>query len=207
MRCAKIVGTIRLLLFIIVPGFLVFSSILPESSATSNTDTSEPISNANTSQLASSILTETSNECCTPILLAPIATSGNNVYLVWTGNDTGHLEILFRASSDNAQTFGDKINLSNTPNVNSIDMQIATSGNYVYISWWEDYGNGTRIPLFRASNDNGQTFEPVLSPSENGPIASPSENGPIASPSENGPIASPSENGPIASENNINSGY
>lgn len=189
MRCAKTVGIIRLLLFTSVPGFLVFSSILIESSATINTVTPEPVSNANTSQLASSILTGTSNECCTPILLAPIATSGNNVYLVWAGNDTGHPEIMFRASSDNAQTFGDKINLSNTPNVDSIDMQIATSGNYVYISWWEDYGNGTRIPLFRASNDNGQTFEPVLSPSENGPIAS------------------PSETGPIASENNINSGY
>ncbi|HEU4822569.1 MAG TPA: hypothetical protein VFS97_04025 [Nitrososphaeraceae archaeon] len=175
-----------LLLFITVVGFLALSSILAESSATSNTTFPELSFSANASQLENSTLTDTSNGCCTPILLAPIATSGNNVYLVWTGNDTGHLEIMFRASSDNAQTFRDKINLSNTPNVDSIDMQIATSGSYVYISWWEDYGNGTRTPFFRASNDNGQTFGPVLSPSENGPLASET---------------------PIAAESIINSGY
>ncbi|HEX6281069.1 MAG TPA: hypothetical protein VFZ67_02465, partial [Nitrososphaera sp.] len=62
------------------------------------------------------------------------------------------------------------VNLSNTPNVDSIDPQIATSGNHVYISWWEDYGNGTRVPFFKASDDNGLTFESVLSLSDNGPI-------------------------------------
>jgi tricorn protease-like protein len=99
-----------------------------------------------------------------------MATSGTNVYVVWLSNLTGHLEILFRASSDNGQTFVDKVNLSNTPNVDSIDPQIAASGNDVYISWWEDYGNGTRVPFFKASNDNGRTFESVLSLSDNGPI-------------------------------------
>jgi hypothetical protein len=172
MKCTKLeIGTITLvLLFSAIAGFLVLSSNLTKSSATSNANVPEPTSNANTSQLKNSTLTENSSECCTPILLAPIATSGNNVYLSWTGNETGHPEILFRASSDNAQTFRDKINLSNTPNVDSIDMQIAASGNNVYISWWEDYGNGTRTPFFRASNDNGLTFGPVLSPSESGPI-------------------------------------
>jgi hypothetical protein len=106
-----------------------------------------------------------------PILLAPMATSGNNVYIVWPSNQTGHLEIFFRASSDNGQTFVDKVNLSNTPNVDSIDPQLATSGNHVYVSWWEDYGNGTRVPFFTASNDNGRTFQSVMSPSENGPIS------------------------------------
>ena len=151
------VDMIRLLLLIVMPLFLVLSSILTVASATSNTTIPATISNASSMQIA-------------PILLAPMATSGTNVYVVWLSNLTGHLEILFRASSDNGQTFVDKVNLSNTPNVDSIDPQIAASGNDVYISWWEDYGNGTRVPFFKASNDNGRTFELVLSLSDNGPI-------------------------------------
>src|SRR5918995_5156013 len=146
-----------LLLLIVMPLFLVLSSILTVASATSNTTIPVTISDASSIQIA-------------PILLAPMATSGTNVYVVWLSNLTGHLEILFRASSDNGQTFVDKVNLSNTPNVDSIDPQIAASGNDVYISWWEDYGNGTRVPFFKASNDNGRTFESVLSLSDNGPI-------------------------------------
>jgi hypothetical protein len=149
-----------LLLLIVMPLFLMLSSILTTASASSNTTTTtipEIVSDVSSGQIA-------------PILLAPMATSGNNVYVVWPSNLTGHLEIFFRASSDNGQTFVDKVNLSNTPNVDSIDPQIATSANHVYISWWEDYGNGTRVPFLKASNDNGQTFQPVLSLSDNGPI-------------------------------------
>lgn len=145
-------------LLIFVPLFLLLSSVLAVAHATSKTiPIPENISNAISDQI-------------TPVLLAPMATSGNNVYIVWPSNATGYLEISFRASSDNGQTFADKINLSNTPNVDSTDPQIATSGNYVYISWWEDYGNGTRVPFFRTSNDNGQTFGLALSLSNNGPI-------------------------------------
>lgn len=145
------------LLLIVMPLLLMLSSILPVASATNNTTIPAPLSNVSSSQIA-------------PILLVPMATSGNNVYVAWSSNLTGHLEIFFRASSDNGQTFVDKVNLSNTPNVDSIDPQIATSGNHVYISWWEDYGNGTRVPFFKASDDNGLTFESVLSLSDNGPI-------------------------------------
>ena len=152
------VDMMRLLLLIVMPLFLMLSSILTVASATtSNTTSPATVSNASSSQI-------------TPILLAPMATSGTNVYVVWLSNLTGHFEILFRVSSDNGQTFVDKVNLSNTPNVDSIDPQIAASGNDVYISWWEDYGNGTRVPFFKASNDNGRTFESVLSLSDNGPI-------------------------------------
>ena len=152
------VDMMRLLLLIVMPLFLMPSSILTVASATtSNTTIPATVSNSSSSQI-------------TPILLAPMATSGTNVYVVWLSNLTGHFEILFRVSSDNGQTFVDKVNLSNTPNVDSIDPQIAASGNDVYISWWEDYGNGTRVPFFKASNDNGVTFGSVLSLSDNGPI-------------------------------------
>ena len=140
------------------PIFLVGYPVLTEANATSDTSTlSEDLSNAITDQIA-------------PVLLVPIAISGNNVYVAWPSNMTGHLEISFRASSDNGQTFADKINLSNTQGVDSTDPQIAASGNYVYVSWWEDYGNGTRVPFFRTSNDNGHTFGLALSLSDTGPI-------------------------------------
>lgn len=149
-----------LLLLIVTPLFLLLSLIPTVTSATSNNSTT-----------ISEIVSDVSSIEIAPVLLAPIATSGNNVYIAWPSNQTGHLEIFFRASSDNGQTFVDKVNLSNTPNVDSIDPQLATSGNnHVYVSWWEDYGNGTRVPFFTASNDNGRTFQPAMSLSDDGPI-------------------------------------
>lgn len=154
-----------LLLFTVMPLFLMLSSILPTASASSSIDTTIPeiVSDVTSGQIA-------------PVLLAPMVTSGNNVYVVWPSNQTGHLEIVFRASSDNGQTFTDKVNLSNTPNVDSIDPEIAASGNHVFISWWEDYGNGTRVPFFKVSNDNGLTFGSVLSLSDNGPLPAQNNN-------------------------------
>ena len=148
-----------LLLMAIMPLFLMLSSILPTTSATSNIGTTIPeiVSDVTSGQIA-------------PVLLAPMASSGNNVYVVWPSNQTGILEIVFRASSDNGRTFTEKVNLSNTPNVDSIDPEIIASDNSVYISWWEDFGNGTRVPFFTASNDNGVTFGSVLSLSDNGPL-------------------------------------
>ena len=37
---------------------------------------------------------------------APIATSGNSVYISWPSNITDRFEIMFRASLDNGKTFG-----------------------------------------------------------------------------------------------------
>jgi hypothetical protein len=91
---------------------------------------------------------------------APIATSGDNVYIVWWSNKTGNDEIMFRASTDNGKTFGDKINLSNSTE-RSVDAEIGAAGKSVYVTWWEETHNGneeTRKPVFRASTDNGKTF-------------------------------------------------
>jgi hypothetical protein len=91
---------------------------------------------------------------------APIATSGNNVYIAWWSNKTGNDEIMFRASTDNGKTFGDKINLSNSTD-RSVDAEIAAQGSSVYVTWWEEVQKGTeetRQPVFKASTDNGKTF-------------------------------------------------
>jgi hypothetical protein len=92
--------------------------------------------------------------------LAPIATSGENVYIVWWSNKTGNDEIMFRASNDRGETFGDKINLSNSTE-RSVDAEIAAEGDSVYVTWWEETLDGekeTRQPVFRASANNGETF-------------------------------------------------
>jgi hypothetical protein len=73
-----------------------------------------------------------------------------------TPNKNG--EVMFKASTDSGKTFGNKTNLSNTPNVDSIDAEISAAGNNVYVTWWEVQKNGTREPVFIASNDNGKTF-------------------------------------------------
>jgi NAD-specific glutamate dehydrogenase len=46
-------------------------------------------------------------------------------------------ELLFRSSSDNGATFGDKMNLSNITNADSVDAEVAVEGNNVFITWWE----------------------------------------------------------------------
>jgi hypothetical protein len=173
---------VRLLSIIAIPVVLMLPLVLTaDSAATTNstaittTTTTNPATLSNgssSSQLANSTnLTGALIKCCTPVLLAPIAISGNNVYIVWSSNTTGDFEILFRASGDNGQTFSDKLNLSNTPGVDSVDPQIGTLDNHVYISWWEDYGNGTSVPFFRASSNNGDTFEQALPLFNKGPIA------------------------------------
>ncbi|HZC47879.1 MAG TPA: hypothetical protein VE244_02345 [Nitrososphaeraceae archaeon] len=51
-----------------------------------------------------------------PLFLAPIAASGDNVYVTWWDNKTGTREVYFRASTDNGETFGNTIMLNSTSN-------------------------------------------------------------------------------------------
>jgi uncharacterized protein (UPF0333 family) len=92
-----------------------------------------------------------------PQAKAPMATSGNNVYVAWWTNKTGNDEVMFKASTDSGKTFGNKMNLSNSPNTQSQDAQIAASGSNVYVTWWERNATSNE-PVLRVSNDNGKTF-------------------------------------------------
>jgi hypothetical protein len=76
---------------------------------------------------------------------------------------------MFRASTDNGATFGDKMNLSNTTEADSDDAEIAASGDNVYVSWWER-NETSDTPVARVSNDNGDTFGPMLMLATNGTI-------------------------------------
>ena len=97
---------------------------------------------------------------------APIATSGDNVYVAWWTNKTGNDEVMFKASTDNGKTFGDKTNLSNSTNSESQDVQISASASNVYVSWWERNATSNE-PVMRVSNDNGKTFGDLIMLSSN----------------------------------------
>ena len=93
---------------------------------------------------------------------APIATSEDkNVYVSWPSNKTGSDEVMFKASTDGGKTFGNKMNLSNSPKSESQDVQIAASGNNVYVTWWER-NQTMNEPFIRISDDNGKTFGPTI---------------------------------------------
>ncbi len=84
-------------------------------------------------------------------------------------NKIGNDEVLFRASTDKGQTFGDKINLSNTTDANSTDVEIDSDADSVVVTWWER--NATiDVPVMRVSSDNGKTFGPLLNLATNGTI-------------------------------------
>src|SRR5919108_5870125 len=101
---------------------------------------------------------------------APIASSDDNVYVTWASNKTGNWEILFRASTDAGKTFGDKINLSNSPKSESEDAQIAASGDNVYVSW-HDNKTGNVDTYVRASTNNGKTFGDIIKINGTGTLA------------------------------------
>jgi hypothetical protein len=99
----------------------------------------------------------------THIQEVPIATSGSNVYMAWPNNDTGHWNVFFAKSTDGGKTL--KTVMISAPNKgNTIDQntEIAASGSNVYVTWWTNK-TGVLMPLFRASNDGGNTFaKPIM---------------------------------------------
>jgi hypothetical protein len=83
---------------------------------------------------------------------------------------------MFRASTDGGATFGDKMNLSNTPDADSTRVEIAGEGDTVVVSWWET-NQTSDIPVARVSNDAGETFGPMLRLGMNGTLTSTTEEG------------------------------
>lgn len=88
----------------------------------------------------------------------PMATSGNNVFMAWANNDTGHYNVFFGKSTDGGKTI--KTMMISAPNKGHVvdqDTQISASGGNVYVTWWTNK-TGTLMPVFRASNDGGNAF-------------------------------------------------
>jgi hypothetical protein len=115
---------------------------------------------------------------------APMAASedGNNVYVVWWTNRSGNWEVMFRASNDGGATFGERINLSNSPDTQSQTAEILAVGDSVFVTWWELNENvhpHTNESVLRVSNDGGQTFGPVINLGTNGTISGTEEEGEV----------------------------
>ena len=102
---------------------------------------------------------------------APVLITGDNIYVAWWTNQSGNEEVMFRASNDKGQTFGDKINLSNTTDADSTRVEIDSDTNSVVVTWWET-NKTSDTPVMKVSNDFGKTFGPLLKLAGNGTIAS-----------------------------------
>jgi len=76
---------------------------------------------------------------------------------------------MFRASNDGGTTFGDKMNLSNTPNADSWRVEIAAEGADVIVSWWET-NQTSDTPVARISTDGGETFGAMMMLGMNGAL-------------------------------------
>ena len=100
---------------------------------------------------------------------APPSITGDNIYVAWWSNKTGNEEVLFRASTDKGQTFGDKINLSNTTDAESTRVEIDSDTNNVVVTWWET-NDTSDVPVMKISTDNGKTFGEILKLATNGTI-------------------------------------
>lgn len=76
-------------------------------------------------------MTQAKDDCCTPVLLVPLFASGNNVYMAWTNNDTGHWNVFFAKSIDAGKSFKTMIisspNKGNTVNHNTVTLQARIS--------------------------------------------------------------------------------
>ena len=104
---------------------------------------------------------------------ATMIASGENLYIVWWTNKSGNWEVMFRASNDFGEIIGDKINLSNSTDANSQNAEIVAQDDNVYVSWWEtstNPANKTSESVLRISNDNGNTFGPILMLGSNGTL-------------------------------------
>jgi hypothetical protein len=100
---------------------------------------------------------------------APPAITGDNVYVAWWTNKTGNDEVIFRASTDKGQTFGEKINLSTSTDADSTRVLIDSDADSVVVTWWET-NQTDDTPVMRVSNDNGKTFGPLLKLATNGTL-------------------------------------
>lgn len=100
---------------------------------------------------------------------APVDIAGDNIYVTWTTNKTGHDEVMFRVSTDAGKTFGDKIQLSDSRDADSVNVELGEDEGKVAVTWWEH--NQTSVePVMKVSTDNGKTFGDKIMLSTKGAI-------------------------------------
>ncbi len=100
---------------------------------------------------------------------APVDVAGDNTYVAWTTNKTGHDEVMFRVSTDAGKTFGDKIKLSDSPDADSVNVELGEDEGKIAVTWWEHKSTPIE-PVMKISTDNGKTFSNKILLSTNGAI-------------------------------------
>ena len=101
------------------------------------------------------------DSCCKPLLLSPMASSGDNLYIVWPDNKTGNWELFFTKSENGGDTFDIPINISNNTSF-SANATIISHESHVSITWWDNM-TGKVEPFVRSSHDYGETFnDPMM---------------------------------------------
>ena len=90
------------------------------------------------------------------VVPAQIATSGNNVYVVWQ-DKSGNDDIKFVKSTDNGSNFGTEVNISNNGGVSTLP-KIVASGSNVFVVWRDLTTDSSGDILFKASDDSGSSF-------------------------------------------------
>lgn len=106
-----------------------------------------------------------------------IASSGNQIYVIWGGSDTNKLNsISFMKSDDNGRTFSDlrKINETEHGRLNepsNVEI-IADQKDRVFIAWQDRIDSSDKDEIFFASStDRGETFNGVTNLSNNAGIS------------------------------------
>ncbi len=96
----------------------------------------------------------------------------NNVYVVWNDMTKYSADIFFAKSTDNGDTFGEPINLSNSggsPILNR-DGSLAVSGEKIFVVWYDEAEKDNYI-FFTRSIDNGETFSKPINLSQSNDIS------------------------------------
>ena len=106
-----------------------------------------------------------------------IASSGNQIYVIWGGSDTNKLSsISFIKSDDNGRTFSDlrKINETEHGRLNepsNVEI-IADQNDRVFLAWQDRTDTSSKDEIFFASSsDHGETFNGVTNLSNNADIS------------------------------------
>ena len=87
-----------------------------------------------------------------------LATVQNNLFVIWNDNSTKNYNIMIKRSSDGGITFSQPINLSNTTKADSINPQLASTANELYVVWQGNNKEGQFDIFLSKSSDGGITF-------------------------------------------------
>jgi hypothetical protein len=101
-----------------------------------------------------------------------ISSVADHVHIIWADDTSGNKQVYFKTSSDNGNTFGEAIKLSNNNSSSSFNQDIAVYGNNVYAVWLEKVFSGPYRVMLATSEDGGNSFSDPVSLSESASVQS-----------------------------------